>query len=80
MGEDREWYEVHRSGASINDYRYPNEEGASLEAEVCASETEEPVCVVYFRRTEIRRYQRKVTVEVTDVGSVPTLGPEGGDA
>lgn len=73
MAENREWFEVAAGGRSIDNYEYPNEEMANAAAEDFASDSDGAVCVVYCRRTEIRQFQRAVTVTATDVGTVPAL-------
>lgn len=73
---DREWYEVHRGSAS-DEYEHPNEASANKAAQAWAEDTDDAVCVVYCRRTEIRSFQRRVTVTATDVASVPALSAEG---
>lgn len=76
---DREWYEVHLNGAGLVAPGDPfaNEELADEFAAEVAAESTVPVCVVYCRRTEIRSFQRQVTVTATDVASVPALSAEG---
>jgi hypothetical protein len=72
---DREWWQVTRGGVILEDEL--NEETADASASAYAEDTEDPVCVVYCRRTEIRRYQRQVTVTATDTAAVPTLDAGG---
>lgn len=79
MAMDKEWFEVTIGGTTADGQSKDlNEEAANTLAASWAESTDDAVCVVYNRRTEIRRFQRSVTVTSTDVGTVPALSAGSG--
>lgn len=67
---DREWFQVCRLGTVLLDEL--NEDQANAGAERLAEESDSPTWVVRCRRTDVRSYQRQVTVSSTDM----TVSPE----
>lgn len=65
--EDAQWFEVHRNGVPLpSAVDLMNLDQADALAASYAAETDSPVCVVRCRRTEVRRYQRQITVTSVD--------------
>lgn len=66
---DREWFEIVPEGgyAAPSGVQYPNDEAADAAAQDLAAQTDGAVCLVRHTRTEIRRYQRQVTVSSQDM-------------
>lgn len=64
---DREWFEVVPETAAPSGVQHPNEEAAGEAAQAQAMQTDGAVCVVRHVRTEVRRYQREITVTSQDM-------------
>ncbi|MEW2498382.1 hypothetical protein AB0942_33345 [Streptomyces nodosus] len=60
MSDVTEWYEV--GGES-----YPNQETANAAAEEGAARISDPVEVIRYSATVVRRYKRQVTVVAEDI-------------
>lgn len=68
---DVEWFELHRNGGLVppDGGRFVNEEAANAAALEAAQDADDAVSVVRCRHTEVRRFQRAVTVSSTDVAT-----------
>lgn len=74
---DREWWQVESADGRVvrgGNSPLPNKEAAVTLARSLAEENNDPLIVVKYTRREIRRFQRAISVDETDVSS-PSATP-----